>query len=193
MRKRTCARTFVSNIDGTHLAETLKDLSPETTLFIVASKTFTTQETLTNAHSARRWLLDAARDEAHIAKHFVALSTNEPEVRKFGIDPANMFEFWDWVGGRYSLWSAIGLSIVLSIGYENFVELLEGGHAMDEHILNTPPEKNLPLTLGLLGVWYNNFFGARTVAILPLRPVHAPLRGLLPAGRHGKQRQGRAA
>jgi glucose-6-phosphate isomerase len=145
----------------------LKDLNPETTLFIVASKTFTTQETLTNAHSARDWFLKAAHDEKHIAKHFVALSTNETEVKKFGIDPANMFAFWDWVGGRYSLWSAIGLSIVLSIGYENFVQLLEGGHAMDNHFINAPPEQNLPLTLGLLGVWYNNFFGARTVAILP--------------------------
>ena len=158
---------FVSNIDGTHMAETLKKLSPETTLFIVASKTFTTQETLTNAHSARDWFLKTAKDEAHIAKHFVALSTNEKEVTKFGIDPANMFGFWDWVGGRYSLWSAIGLPIALSIGYENFVALLEGAHAMDEHFLNAPPEQNLPLTLGLLGIWYNNFFGARTVAILP--------------------------
>jgi glucose-6-phosphate isomerase len=158
---------FVSNIDGTHMAETLKQLSPETTLFIVASKTFTTQETITNAHSARDWFLKTAKDEAHIAKHFVALSTNEKEVKKFGIDPANMFGFWDWVGGRYSLWSAIGLPIVLSIGYEKFVELLEGAHAMDEHFLNTPPEKNLPMTLGLIGIWYNNFFGARTVALLP--------------------------
>jgi len=158
---------FVSNIDGTHMAETLKQLSPETTLFIVASKTFTTQETITNAHSARDWFLKTAKDEAHIAKHFVALSTNEKDVKKFGIDPANMFGFWDWVGGRYSLWSAIGLPIVLSIGYDKFVEMLEGAHAMDEHFLNTPPEKNLPMTLGLIGIWYNNFFGARTVAILP--------------------------
>jgi len=158
---------FVSNVDGTHMAETLKKLSPETTLFIVASKTFTTQETLTNAHSARNWFLAAAKDEAAVAKHFVALSTNEKEVRKFGIDPANMFGFWDWVGGRYSLWSAIGLPIALSVGFDNFVALLEGAHAMDEHFLNAPAEKNLPLTLGLLGVWYNNFFGARTHAILP--------------------------
>jgi glucose-6-phosphate isomerase len=158
---------FVSNVDGTHMAETLKTLSPETTLFIVASKTFTTQETLTNAHSARDWFLATARDESAVAKHFVALSTNEKAVTEFGIDPANMFGFWDWVGGRYSLWSAIGLPIVLSIGFENFVALLEGAHAMDEHFLNAPPEKNLPLTLGLLGVWYNNFFGARTHAILP--------------------------
>ncbi len=158
---------FVSNVDGTHIVETLKHLSPETTLFIIASKTFTTQETLTNAHSARDWFLATAKDEAAVAKHFVALSTNEKEVRKFGIDPANMFGFWDWVGGRYSLWSAIGLSIVLSIGFENFVDLLDGAHAMDQHFLNTPPEKNLPLTLGVIGIWYNNFFGARTVAILP--------------------------
>jgi glucose-6-phosphate isomerase len=165
--KRDLKAHFVSNVDGTQMAETLRELNPETTLFIVASKTFTTQETLTNAHSARDWFLKAACDEAHVAKHFVALSTNEAEVKKFGIDPANMFAFWDWVGGRYSLWSAIGLSIVLSIGYDNFVQLLEGGHAIDNHFINTPPEKNLPLTLGLLGVWYNNFFGARTVAILP--------------------------
>jgi glucose-6-phosphate isomerase len=158
---------FVSNVDGTHLVETLKKLSPETTLFIVASKTFTTQETLTNAHSARDWFLAAARDEKAVARHFVALSTNEKEVRKFGIDPANMFEFWDWVGGRYSLWSAIGLSIALSIGFEHFTELLAGAHAMDEHFLHAPPEKNLPLTLGLLGIWYNDFFGAHTQAILP--------------------------
>ena len=158
---------FVSNVDGTHLAETLKTLSPETTLFIVASKTFTTQETLTNAHSARDWFLAAAKDEAAVAKHFVALSTNEKEVTKFGIDAANMFGFWDWVGGRYSLWSAIGLSICLSISFDHFAELLDGAHAMDQHFLNTPPEQNLPMTLGLIGVWYNNFFGARTVAILP--------------------------
>jgi glucose-6-phosphate isomerase len=158
---------FVSNVDGTHLAETLKTLSPETTLFIVASKTFTTQETLTNAHSARDWFLAAAKDEAAVAKHFVALSTNEKEVTKFGIDAANMFGFWDWVGGRYSLWSAIGLSIALSVGFDHFAELLDGAHAMDQHFLNTPPEQNLPMTLGLIGVWYNNFFGARTVAILP--------------------------
>ena len=158
---------FVSNVDGTHIVETLKTLSPETTLFIIASKTFTTQETLTNAHSARDWLLAAAKDQAAVAKHFVALSTNDQEVRKFGIDPANMFEFWDWVGGRYSLWSAIGLSIVLSIGFENFIEMLEGAHAMDEHFLNAPPDKNLPLTLGRLGIWYNNFFGTRTHALLP--------------------------
>jgi glucose-6-phosphate isomerase len=158
---------FVSNVDGTHIAETLGSLSTETTLFIVASKTFTTQETLANAHSARDWLLAEAKDEAAVAKHFVALSTNEKEVTKFGIDKANMFAFWDWVGGRYSLWSAIGLSICLDIGYENFVQLLEGAHAMDQHFLTAPPEQNLPMTLGLIGLWYNDFFGARTVAILP--------------------------
>jgi glucose-6-phosphate isomerase len=158
---------FVSNIDSTHLLEALRTCQPATTLFLVASKTFTTQETLTNAHSARKWFLEEARDEKHIAKHFVALSTNESEVRKFGIDPANMFPFWDWVGGRYSLWSAIGLSIALSIGYERFAELLAGAHAMDEHFLKTPAVQNLPVTLALLGIWYNNFHGAQTHAILP--------------------------
>src|SRR5262249_35087401 len=149
------------------LAETLRQLRPETTLFIIASKTFTTQETLTNAHSARRWFLEAARDEAHIKKHFVALSTNEVEVKKFGIDPANMFVFWDWAGARDSLWSAIGLSIVLSIGMTHFEELLTGAYLMDEHFRTTPLEKNLPVILGVLGVWYNNFFGAQSYAILP--------------------------
>ena len=158
---------FVSNIDSTHLVEALRTCRPTTTLFLVASKTFTTQETLTNAHSARKWFLEEAREEKHIAKHFVALSTNEAEVRKFGIDPVNMFPFWDWVGGRYSLWSAIGLSIALSIGYERFAELLAGAHAMDEHFLKTPAEQNLPMTLALLGIWYNNFHGAQTHAILP--------------------------
>ena len=158
---------FVSNVDGTHIAETLRPLNPETTLFIVASKTFTTQETLTNAHSARRWFLRTARDETHVAKHFVALSTNETEVRKFGIAKENMFEFWDWVGGRYSLWSAIGLSIAISIGMDNFEELLAGAHQMDEHFRTAPLEQNLPATLGLLGLWYNNFWGADSHAILP--------------------------
>ncbi|HEX8181756.1 MAG TPA: glucose-6-phosphate isomerase [Pyrinomonadaceae bacterium] len=158
---------FVSNIDGTHLAETVKELNPETTLFIVASKTFTTQETITNAHSARAWFLATAHDEAAIAKHFVALSTNAGEVAKFGIDTKNMFEFWDWVGGRYSLWSAIGLSIALAIGMDNFEELLAGAHEMDEHFRTTPLEQNLPVILALIGIWYNNFFGAQTVAILP--------------------------
>lgn len=158
---------FVSNVDGTHIAEVLKKVNPETTLFLVASKTFTTQETMTNAHSARDWFLKAASDEKHVAKHFAALSTNAKAVGEFGIDTANMFEFWDWVGGRYSLWSAIGLSIVLSIGFDNFVELLSGAHAMDKHFSTTPAEKNLPVLLALIGIWYNNFFSAETEAILP--------------------------
>ncbi|MGL9760040.1 MAG: glucose-6-phosphate isomerase [Symbiopectobacterium sp.] len=158
---------FVSNVDGTHLVETLKTLNPETTLVLVASKTFTTQETMTNAHSARDWFLKTAQDERHIAKHFAALSTNASTVSSFGIDAANMFEFWDWVGGRYSLWSAIGLSIILSIGFDNFEQLLSGAHAMDQHFATTPFEKNLPVLLALIGIWYNNFFGAETEAILP--------------------------
>ena len=158
---------IVSNVDGTHIAEVLKKVNPETTLFLVASKTFTTQETMTNAHSARDWFLKAAGDEKHVAKHFAALSTNAKAVGEFGIDTANMFEFWDWVGGRYSLWSAIGLSIVLSIGFDKFVELLSGAHAMDKHFSTTPAEKNLPVLLALIGIWYNNFFGAETEAILP--------------------------
>lgn len=158
---------FVSNIDGTQLSEILRQLNPETTLFLVASKTFTTQETMTNAESARDWLLKDAKESRAIAKHFVALSTNEPAVVKFGIDPANMFEFWDWVGGRYSCWSAIGLSIVLSIGYENFEQLLAGAHAMDKHFSETELDKNIPVILALIGLWYNNFFGAETEAILP--------------------------
>lgn len=158
---------FVSNVDGTHIAEVLKKVNPETTLFLVASKTFTTQETMTNAHSARDWFLKAAGDEKHVAKHFAALSTNGKAVGEFGIDTANMFEFWDWVGGRYSLWSAIGLSIILSVGYDNFVELLSGAHAMDKHFSTTELDKNLPVLLALIGIWYNNFFGAETEAILP--------------------------
>ncbi|WP_113633201.1 glucose-6-phosphate isomerase [Pectobacterium peruviense] len=158
---------FVSNVDGTHIAETLKPLNPETTLFLVASKTFTTQETMTNAHSARDWFLKTAQDEKHVAKHFAALSTNAKAVGEFGIDINNMFEFWDWVGGRYSLWSAIGLSIILSLGFENFEKLLSGAHAMDKHFASTPAEKNLPVLLALIGIWYNNFFGAETEAILP--------------------------
>ncbi len=158
---------FVSNVDATHMAETLKPLNPETTLFLVASKTFTTQETMTNAHSARDWLLASAKDPRHVASHFVALSTNGKAVSEFGIDTDNMFEFWDWVGGRYSLWSAIGLSICLSIGYDNFVQLLEGAHAMDQHFCTAKPEENLPVILALIGIWYNNFFGAETEAILP--------------------------
>src|SRR5580700_5699962 len=158
---------FVSNIDGTDIAEKLKVLKPETSLFIVASKTFTTQETLTNAQTAKDWFLATAKDPAAVAKHFVALSTNEKEVTKFGIDKANMFEFWDWVGGRYSLWSAIGLSIAVDIGMDNFEQLLSGAYAMDEHFRTTPLEKSLPAILGVLGVWYNNFFAAQTEAILP--------------------------
>jgi glucose-6-phosphate isomerase len=158
---------FVSNVDGTHLAETLRVCPPARTLFLIASKTFTTQETMANAHSARAWFLSHAGDAAHVAKHFAALSTNEVEVRAFGIDPANMFAFWDWVGGRYSLWSAIGLSIALSIGMENFDELLAGAHEMDEHFLNATPENNIPMLLGLLGVWYNNFWDAQSHTILP--------------------------
>jgi len=158
---------FVSNIDGTHLAEALKAVDPETTLFLVASKTFTTQETMTNAHSAREWFLKSGAETADIAKHFAALSTNAKDVSAFGIDTANMFEFWDWVGGRYSLWSAIGLSISLGIGFDNFKQLLAGAHASDQHFENTPFEQNVPVILGLLGVWYINFFGAETHAILP--------------------------
>jgi glucose-6-phosphate isomerase len=158
---------FVSNIDGTHLVETLKHLNPETTLFIISSKTFTTQETITNAVSAKRWFLDQAKDGSAVAKHFVAVSTNEKAVSAFGIDTRNMFEFWDWVGGRYSLWSAIGLSIALFVGMENFEELLAGAHEMDQHFRAAPPESNIPMILALLGVWYNNFFGAESHAIIP--------------------------
>ena len=158
---------FVSNVDGTHIAEMLKKVNPETTLVLVASKTFTTQETMTNAHSARDWLLAAAKDESAVAKHFVALSTNAKEVEKFGIDTANMFEFWDWVGGRYSLWSAIGLSIALSIGFEQFEQLLSGAHAMDNHFRQAPAEKNIPTILALIGIWNSNFLGAETEALLP--------------------------
>lgn len=157
---------FVSNVDGTHMAETLKRLDPETTLFIVASKTFTTQETLTNAQTARKWLVDALGEKA-VAKHFVALSTNTAEVEKFGIDPANMFEFWDWVGGRYSLWSAIGLSIAIAVGYGNFIELLTGAYEMDEHFRKAPLAANIPVILAVLGIWYHNFFGAEAYAVLP--------------------------
>jgi glucose-6-phosphate isomerase len=158
---------FVSNVDGTHIAETLKAVNPETTLFLIASKTFTTQETMGNAHSARDWFLAAGATEADVAKHFAALSTNAAAVEKFGIDTKNMFEFWDWVGGRYSLWSAIGLSIALSIGFDNFAELLDGAHAADNHFKSAPFEENIPVTLALLGIWYNNFFEAETNAILP--------------------------
>ena len=158
---------FVSNVDGTHIAETLKKVNPETTLFLVASKTFTTQETMTNANSARNWLLAAAKDNSAVAKHFAALSTNGKAVAEFGIDTNNMFEFWDWVGGRYSLWSAIGLSIALSIGFDNFEALLSGAHEMDKHFRTAPLEKNIPATLALVGLWNTNFLGAQTEAILP--------------------------
>lgn len=158
---------FVSNVDGTHIAETLKIVNPEETLFLIASKTFTTQETMTNAHTAREWFLATAKDEAHIAKHFAALSTNEKSVTAFGIDKTNMFEFWDWVGGRYSLWSAIGLSIALTIGFENFDQLLKGAHTVDEHTRTTPFDKNIPALMALIGIWYTNFFKAQSEAILP--------------------------
>ena len=158
---------FVSNVDSTDLVETLKKLNPEKVLFLVASKTFTTQETMTNAHSARAWFLETAQDESAIAKHFVAISTNKEAVKKFGIDPKNMFEFWDWVGGRYSLWSAIGLSIALYLGMDHFEELLEGAHQVDQHFYTAPFEKNIPVIMALLGIWYNNFFDADSYAILP--------------------------
>ncbi len=158
---------FVSNVDGTDITETLGRLDPETTLFMIASKTFTTQETMTNAFTARDWFLRYAKDQVHIAKHFVAISTNPKEVHAFGIDKDNTFEFWDWVGGRYSLWSAIGLSIACYIGYENFSELLEGAFEMDRHFHEVPFEENIPVILALLGIWYNNFFGAQTEVILP--------------------------
>jgi glucose-6-phosphate isomerase len=157
---------FVSNVDGSHIAETLKKLDPETTLFLIASKTFTTQETMTNAHTARAWLIDKLGDSAAIANHFVALSTNTQAVTDFGIDPGNIFQFWDWVGGRYSLWSSIGLSIALNIGFKNFENLLEGAHEMDNHFRNTPFEKNIPVILAMIGIWYNNFYGYETEAIL---------------------------
>ncbi len=158
---------FVSNVDSTDLVETLKAINPETVLFLVASKTFTTQETMANAHSARSWFLAAAHDETAVAKHFVAMSTNAKEVARFGIDTANMFEFWDWVGGRYSLWSAVGLSIALYLGMDNFEALLAGAHRVDEHFRTAPFEQNVPVIMGLLGLWYNNFFDAQSHAILP--------------------------
>jgi glucose-6-phosphate isomerase len=158
---------FVSNIDGTHISETLAQLNPETVLFLIASKTFTTQETMTNAHTARDWFLQQAGETRHVARHFVAISTNTREVEAFGIHPDNMFGFWDWVGGRYSLWSAIGLSIACYVGFENFVELLTGAHEMDKHFRKTPFSQNIPVVLALLGIWYTNFFGAETEVILP--------------------------
>uniref|UniRef100_A0A182YQ87 Glucose-6-phosphate isomerase n=1 Tax=Anopheles stephensi TaxID=30069 RepID=A0A182YQ87_ANOST len=158
---------FVSNVDGTHIAETLKKLDPETTLFIIASKTFTTQETITNATAAKRWFLERCTETEQVAKHFVALSTNKEKVAAFGIDTKNMFEFWDWVGGRYSLWSAIGLSISLAIGFDNFEKLLEGAHYMDNHFMTAPLNENAPVILALMGIWYSNFYGAETQALLP--------------------------
>ncbi len=158
---------FVSNVDAAHIAETLKNLHPETTLFLIASKTFTTQETMTNAHTARKWFLRSAKNDLCIRKHFVAISTNKEKVGEFGIDSKNMFRFWDWVGGRFSLWSAVGLSIACSIGFDNFIELLEGAHIVDNHFRNTPFEENIPVILALIGVWYTNFFAAETEAILP--------------------------
>ena len=158
---------FVSNVDGTHISEVLKQLDPKTTLFIIASKTFTTQETLANAHTARDWFLHHVHDENKIASHFVAVSTNAEKVSEFGIDTDNMFEFWDWVGGRYSLCSAIGLSIAIAIGMANFEALLDGAHEIDEHFLNAAPEQNMPVLLALLGIWYHNFFGAESYAIEP--------------------------
>jgi glucose-6-phosphate isomerase len=158
---------FVSNVDGADLTETVRTLDPATTLFIVASKTFTTEETMMNARSAREWFLSRVGDEQHIARHFVAVSTNEREVRQFGIDPSNMFVFWDWVGGRYSLWSSIGLPIAIAIGFKRFEELLDGAHAVDEHFRTARVEDNLPITLGLLGIWYADFLGSATHAVLP--------------------------
>ncbi|MCP4668318.1 MAG: glucose-6-phosphate isomerase, partial [Deltaproteobacteria bacterium] len=158
---------FVSNVDGTHISETLKKLNPETTLFMIASKTFTTQETMTNAFSARDWFLAHAKNKAHIAGHFVAISANAKDVEEFGIDKNNMFQFWDWVGGRYSLWSAIGLSIACYVGYDNFAELLQGAFDMDQHFRQTPFRENIPVILALIGIWYGNFFDAHTEVILP--------------------------
>ncbi|KAK7114133.1 glucose-6-phosphate isomerase-like [Littorina saxatilis] len=158
---------FISNVDGTHLAQVLKPLKADTTLFIIASKTFTTQETITNATSAKQWFLESAKNVTAVSKHFAALSTNVPKVKEFGIDEKNMFEFWDWVGGRYSLWSAIGMSIALHIGMDNFEELLSGAHFMDQHFCSAPLESNLPVILALLGIWYHNFFNAESIALLP--------------------------
>lgn len=165
--KKDLKMHFVSNIDGTHIAEALKESNPETTLFLIASKTFTTAETTTNATTAKEWFLESAKEESHIAKHFAALSTNEAEVTKFGIDAKNMFGFQDWVGGRYSVWSAIGLSVALYIGFDNFWQFLSGGHAMDKHFKETPLEKNIPVLGGLLSVWYSDFFGAQTHLVAP--------------------------
>ncbi|KAF9549281.1 Phosphoglucose isomerase [Agrocybe pediades] len=165
--KRDLEARFVSNIDGTRIAETLRECDPETTLFIIASKTFTTQKSITNAETARSWFLESAKDKAHVAKHHVALSTNTKAVTVFGISEANMFQFWDWVGGRYSLRSTIGLSIALVIGYDNFEQLLKGAHGMDRHFKETPSEQYLPVLLAAVGIWYNDFYGSQTLALLP--------------------------
>jgi glucose-6-phosphate isomerase len=165
--KKGIAAHFVSNVDGTHIAETLKRVHPETTLFVISSKSFTTQETMTNAFTARNWFLNHAKDAAHVAGHFIAVSTNIEQVQAFGIARENMFVFWDWVGGRYSLWSAIGLSIALTLGFENFEELLQGAYDMDGHFRSTPLHQNIPVILALLGIWYNNFFGSQTEVMLP--------------------------
>lgn len=158
---------FVSNIDGTHIQETLRVCDPETTLFLIASKTFTTAETITNANTAKKWFLSHTKDESTIASHFVALSTNSEEVKKFGIDVKNMFGFESWVGGRYSVWSAIGLSVAIYIGYDNFHQFLAGAHAMDQHFRTAPLEENIPVLGGLLSVWYSNFYGAQTHLVAP--------------------------
>ena len=182
---------FVSNVDGTHMAETLRKVDPETVLFAVASKTFTTQETMTNAQSARAWLLEHHHAPAAVARHFVALSTNGKAVAEFGIDPQNMFEFWDWVGGRYSLWRRSACRWRASIGMDRFEELLQGGHDVDEHFRTAPFAENIPVIMALLGIWYSNFLDAHTHAILPYDQYLHRFRRLLPAGRHGEQRQER--
>jgi len=176
---------FVSNVDGTDFAEATFDLKADETLFIVSSKTFTTLETMTNARTARDWALQTLGDEKAIARHFVAVSTNAAEVKKFGIDTANMFEFWDWVGGRYSMDSAIGLSTMIAIGPDQFRAMLAGFHAMDEHFRTAPLERNLPVLMGLLAVWYNNFFESQTIAVLPTSNTSSAS-GLLAAVDHGK-------
>ena len=192
--ERSMTFRFVSNIDGTHFAEAVSDLDPSETLFVISSKTFTTLETMTNAHTARAWSVAGfGGDEKSVARHFVAVSTNASEVAKFGIDTANMFEFWDWVGGRYSMDSAIGLSTMLAIGSENFRAMLDGFHQMDEHFRTAPFEKNLPVLMGLLAVWYNNFFGAQTVAVLPYEQYLKPISRLSAAAHDGEQRQARHA
>ena len=180
---------FVSNVDGTHIWETLKQLDPETTLFIIASKTFTTQETMTNANTAKQWFLEKAKDEELIISHFVALSTNQERVTEFGIAPENMFVFWDWVGGRYSVWSAIGLSVACCIGFDNFEKFLSGAHAMDKHFRSASFEQNMPVIMALIGVLYTNFFGAETEAILPYDQYLHRFAAYFPAGKYGEQWQ----